>query len=384
MRKVVLSIIAIILLIGFFFVSKNIAGSKKTAKPVLKKEVKIVTTDTIVNGSVPIIIDASGNLTATRRIALFSEVTGVLKPTGKLVKKGQAYRAGETILVINNSEFYAQVQATRSSLNNQIAALMPDLRLDYPESYPQWQRYLDSWNLNATTPALPSPKTEKEKYFITARNIYATYYNIKNLEGRLSKFRMTAPFSGVLTEALITEGTLVQPGQRLGEFIQTGSYEIEVAVSSNYADLLQIGEEVVLKNSIGNKTYTGKVSRVNAKVDTASQSLAVVIAVNHPDLKEGMYLQAALDADTIENAVEIDRSLLQTNNQLFIVAKGKLMLLNVNPVYFTDKKVVLKDIPNGTVIINKTVPGAFEGMSVVTDQQAKAMAQQNNTKAQKQ
>lgn len=384
MRKVVLSIIAIILLIGFFFVSKNIAGSKKTAKPVLKKEVKIVTTDTIVNGSVPIIIDASGNLTATRRIALFSEVTGVLKPTGKLVKKGQAYRAGETILVINNSEFYAQVQATRSSLNNQIAALMPDLRLDYPESYPQWQRYLDSWNLNATTPDLPSPKTEKEKYFITARNIYATYYNIKNLEGRLSKFRMTAPFSGVLTEALITEGTLVQPGQRLGEFIQTGSYEIEVAVSSNYADLLQIGEEVVLKNSIGNKTYTGKVSRVNAKVDTASQSLAVVIAVNHPDLKEGMYLQAALDADTIENAVEIDRSLLQTNNQLFIVAQGKLMLLNVNPVYFTDKKVVLKDIPNGTVIINKTVPGAFEGMSVVTDQQAKAMAQQNNTKAQKQ
>jgi multidrug efflux pump subunit AcrA (membrane-fusion protein) len=369
MRKATLIILAIIILLGAGFFANKLFNSKKIVKPVLKKEVKIIQTDTLVNGTVPIIIDASGNLTATRRIALFSEVTGVFKRTGKPFKKGQAYKEGETIVILDNSEFYAQVQSARSGLNNQIAALMPDLRLDYPESYPQWQRYIDAFSINTTTPALPVPKTEKEKYVITARNIYATYYNIKNLEGRLVKFRIAAQFSGVLTEALITEGTLVQPGQQLGEFIQTGSYEIEVAISSNYADLLQLGEEVRLTNTIGNKSYTGKVARVNAKVDAASQSLAVVIAASHPDLKEGMYLKAALDADAIENAVQLERNLLQTGNQLFIVEKGQLRLLAVDPVYFTDKTVVLKGIPNGTVIMSKTIPGAYEGLAVKTETQ---------------
>ncbi|MDP5100121.1 MAG: HlyD family efflux transporter periplasmic adaptor subunit, partial [Nonlabens sp.] len=191
------------------------------------------------------------------------------------------------------------------------------------------------------------------------------------------------PFSGVLTEALISEGTLVQPGQRLGEFIQTGSYEIEVAISSNYADLLKVGEEVELTNTVGNKTYTGKVARVNAKVDAASQSLAVVIAVSHPDLKEGMYLQAALDADSIENAVQLERNLLQTGNQLFVVKNGKLELMDVKPVYFTDRTVVVKDIPDGTVIVSKTVPGAYEGLAVMTEAEAVAQAKAKTEKASK-
>ncbi len=374
MRKAIKIILAFVLLIVSGFIGYNLFYSKKTAKPVLKKEVKIVEVDTLSNTTVPIIIDASGNLTATRRIALFSEVTGVFQSTGKLFRKGQAYNAGETILSLNNSEFYAQVQAARSGLNNQIAALMPDLRLDYPESYAQWQKYLDTWKLNATTPALPTPKTEKERYFITARNIYTTYYNIKNLEDRLGKFRIVAPFSGVLTEALVTEGTLVQPAQRLGEFIQTGSYEIEVAISSNYADLLTLGKEVSLTNTIGNKTYTGKVSRVNAKVDAASQSLAVVIAVNHPDLKEGMYLQASLKADDIENAVELDRNLMQTGKQLFVVKNGVLKLVDVKPVYFTHKKVVVRGLENGTVLLSKIIPGAYEGLPVLTEAQSKQLA----------
>lgn len=377
MRKLVSALVGIVILAVAIFIANKLFNSKKPVKPVVKKEVKLVVTDTIQNGDVPIIIEANGNLQATQRIALFSEVTGVFKSTGTLFKKGQAYNAGATILLLDNREFYAQVQSARSTLNNQIAALMPDLRLDYPDSYPQWQRYLDAWNINASTPALPTPKSDKEKYFITARNIYTTYYNIKNLEGRLGKFRITAPFTGVLTDAAVTEGTVVQPGQRLGEFIRTGSYELEVAISSNYADLLQLGKEVALTNNLGNKTYTGKVARVNAKVDAASQSIAVVIAVSHPDLKEGMYLQAQLDADVIENAITVDRNLLQPDSQLFVVKNGVLELINTKPVYFTDKTAVLRGVPDGSIIVNKTIPGAYEGMTVKTQKELDAMDTQS-------
>lgn len=370
MRKIILGILALLIIGGAIYASKVIVDSKTAPKPRVKKEVKIITTDTITNSTVSIVIPANGNLQAKRRVELFAEVTGVFKPTGTLFKTGQGYSAGQSMIIIENSEFYAQVQSSRSNLNNQITAIMPDLRLDYPSSYAQWQSYLDSWDMNATTPALPQPVDDKEKYFITGRNIYTTYYNIKNLESRLGKYRIRAPFNGVLTEAMVTEGTLIRSGQQLGEFIQTGTYELQVAISSEFAGFLKLGESVELKNISDAKIYTGKVSRINGKVDQASQTITTVIEVKDDSLKEGMYLTANLDAQKIENAIEINRSLLQNENQLFAVEDGKLVLKTIEPVHFSDKKVVIKGLENGTVIIAQSVPGAYEGMIVKTEEQA--------------
>ncbi len=372
MRKIILIILAVVIIAGAAIGAKLIIDSKTAPKPKAVKEVKIVTADTIQNSTIPIVIPANGNLQAKRRVELYAEVTGVFRSTGKLFRTGQAYRAGETLIVIDNTEFYSQVRSSRSTLNNQITAIMPDLRLDYPESFPQWQAYLDKWNMNSYTPALPEALNDKEKYFITGRNIYTTYYNIKNLENRLSKYRITAPFSGVLTDAMVTEGTLVRNGQQLGEFIQTGNYEMQVSISAEFANLLQIGEKVQLKNISGTQTYQGEVTRVNGKVDQASQTITVVIEVNDPELKEGMYLTANLDAQQIENAVELDRSLLQNGKGIFVIEDGKLLLREVTPVYFSDKTVVLKGLDNGTVIVSQSISGAYEGMLVKTEQQAQA------------
>lgn len=370
MRKIIIAILALLIIGAALFGAKTLIDNKKAPKPRVKKDVKIVSTETVVNSAIPIIIPANGNLQAKRRVELFSEVTGVFKPTGKLFKTGQEYRAGQAMIIIDNAEFYAQVQSARSDLNNQITAIMPDLRLDYPASFAQWQSYLDNWDRNTATPKLPEPKDDKEKYFITGRNIYSTYYNIKNLESRLGKFRIKAPFTGVLTEALVTEGTLVRNGQQLGEFIQMGTYELEVSISGEFADLLQVGKQVALQNITGTKTYTGKVTRINGKIDQETQTITTVIEVSDRDLKDGMYLTANLQAQQIENALELDRSLLQDGNQIFVVKDSLLELASVQPVHFSDKTVVLKGIDDGTVIISKMVPGAYEGMIVKTEEQA--------------
>lgn len=379
MRKIIIAILALLIIGGAFFGAKTLIDNKKAPKPRVKKEVKIISTDTVVNATIPIIIPANGNLQAKRRVELFSEVTGVFKPTGTLFKTGQEYRAGQTMIIIENAEFYAQVQSARSNLNNQITAIMPDLRLDYPASYGQWQSYLDNWDMNASVPKLPEPKDDKEKYFITGRNIYTTYYNIKNLESRLGKFRIKAPFTGVLTEALVTEGTLVRNGQQLGEFIQTGIYELQVAISGEFADLLKVGKLVELQNITGTKTYTGKVTRINGKIDQETQTITTVIEVSDKDLKDGMYLTANLQAQQIQNALELDRSLLQDGDQLFVVNDTLLELTSVQPVHFSDKTVVVKGIKDGTVIISKMVPGAYEGMIVKTEEQVAADKKKNSS-----
>ncbi|MEM9867635.1 MAG: HlyD family efflux transporter periplasmic adaptor subunit [Bacteroidota bacterium] len=365
MRKLILSIImGGILIVGSLYFSGVIAGSKKDRKTIPRKVVKTVFVDTVTNTTVPIIIPANGNLKAKRRVELFSEVQGVFRPGSKLFRTGQEYGKGQTLIRIDSDEYYASVQSAKSNLYNLLTSIMPDLRLDYPNIYPKWQQYLNSFDLQSSTPSLPEINSDKERFFVSGRGILSSYYNVKNLEQRLSKYNITAPFKGVLTDALVTEGTLIRAGQKLGEYINVGVYELEVSVSKTYGDFLKVGKEVVLSNLNKTKEYLGKVTRVNGRVDQNSQTITVFIEVSGEDLKEGQYLEANLEAKEEENAIEIDRSLLLENNQIFVVRDSILDIIPVSPVYFTDKRVVLKNVPNNEVIVSKTLAGAYAGMLV--------------------
>ncbi|WP_276388418.1 efflux RND transporter periplasmic adaptor subunit [Eudoraea chungangensis] len=364
MRKIILSILGIVIIIASFFIARSIINSKTRPKAKVEKVVKTVFAEQVKNGVVPIVVPANGNLVAKRRVELFSEVQGVFKKGNKYFKAGETYRKGETIINIDAAEYYASVQSSKSDLYNLITSIMPDLRLDYPEVYPKWQAYLTSFDLDKSTPEFPEMTTEKEKFFISGRGILTSYYNVKNQEQRLSKYKIYAPFSGVLTEALVTEGTLVRSGQKLGEFINTDVYELEVSVSKTYSDLLKVNEQVELVNLERTKTYNGKVARINGSIDQASQTIKAFIDVSDKDLREGMYLEASLNAKEETDAIEIDRSLLLENNQIFVVRDSLLDLIDVKPVYFSDRQVVLKDIPDGTTIITRPVVGAYAGMLV--------------------
>lgn len=364
MRNIILSILGVILIIGAVFLGKEIASSKKKKRPVPEKVIKTVFTDTVTNGIVQIIIPANGSLVAKRRVELYAEVQGVFKSSGKLFKPGQEYRQGETLIRIDASEYYASVQSSKSNLYNSIAAIMPDLRLDFQDVFPKWQTYLNNFDLDKTTPKLPEMTSEKENYFITGRGIVSNYYSVKNLEQRLAKYTIRASFSGILTEALVTEGSLVRSGQKLGEFIDTSVYEMEVALSKNYASLLKVGEQVQLNNLEHTQTFSGLVSRVNGSIDASTQTITAFIEVKDETLKEGMYLEANLNAKSEADAIEVNRSLVLEGDQIFIVRDSILDVIDVKPVYFSDTKAVLKNVPNGTVMLSKPVPGAYAGMLV--------------------
>ncbi|SHI96381.1 efflux RND transporter periplasmic adaptor subunit [Algibacter luteus] len=364
MRKIILSIIGVLLIILSVLFAKNLIANKNKPKPVREKVVKTVFVDTVVNGNVKIVIPANGSLVAKRRVELYAEVQGVFKPSNVLFKPGQKYSKGQALIRIDASEYYASVQSAKSNLYNTIAAIMPDLRLDFPDVYQKWLAYLNGFDLNKSTPELPKLTSDKENYFITGRGIVSSYYNVKNLEQRLSKYTITAPFTGILTEALVTEGSLIRSGQKLGEFIDPTIYEMEVALSKTYASLLKVGEPVKLNNLDKTETYKGVVSRVNGSIDATTQTITAYIEVRDESLKEGMYLEANLDAKEEQDVIEIDRNLLLENNQVFVIRDSILDIIDAKPIYFSDTKVVLKDIPNGTVILKKSVPGAYAGMLV--------------------
>lgn len=370
-RTIITSILGVLLLVGAYLLANFFIESNKRVRPQAKQVVKTVFTETAANGDVPIIITTNGTLLAKHRIDIFSEVQGILNPSVKEFKPGVSYKKGQTLISINSDEFYANLQAQKSNLYNVLTSVMPDIRLDYPNEYQKWQQYLNEFDVSKTVKPLPETTSEKEKFFITGRGILTAYYNVKNLEVRLSKFHIRAPFNGILTASLVNEGTLVRPGQKLGEFIDPTIFEVGVSVKSEYADLLKVGKNVRLHNLENTRTWEGKVIRINGRVDSQTQTITAFIEVAGENLKEGQYMEVALEGKTEQDAYTVSRKLIVDNSKLYIVQNDTLKLIDVNPVYENKNTVVVKDIPNNAQVLSKALPGAYHGMLVNVYKEAK-------------
>jgi hypothetical protein len=147
---------------------------------------------------------------------------------------------------------------------------------------------------------------------------------------------------------------------------------MEVAINAKYIDLLEIGNKVNVYNRDNDVSWNGRIVRVNARVDQASQTVKAYIQVEGEDLKEGIYLEAQLVAKAEKDAYEMPRKLLVNNESIYIFKDSIIDLIPVNPVYFTDKTVVVKGLKDGTSVLTRAVPGAYPGMKVKVYDENKA------------
>lgn len=366
MRTIIQNIVSGLVILGVaFFIFKKMTAEKEPKKFFEKEVVTSIQVDVVENKSIPLQVAASGQLTAKDRLEIYAEVQGVFESTGKEFKPGVSYSRGQTLVKINSEEFSASLKAKKSSLYNTIAALMPDLKLDFPESFNNWQNYLNQLDVNKTLAPLPNFVSDKEKFYIAGKNISVQYYDIKNLEEKLRKYRITAPYSGVVSSATVTQGTLVRAGQKLGEFINPNVYELEVSLSETLADFLKIGNKVEVKNIEETKTWTGTVIRKNAVVEQASQTKKVYIKLQGKDLNDGMYLKAFVEGKEVDNATEMDRSLILDGDNVYVVQNDSILGLKaINLIHFNENTAIISGLKNGDKVLAKPIPGSYEGMKV--------------------
>ena len=364
MRKIINTVIAVVIILGAVFYANHLVSSNSRVKPPAKKVIKTVFADSAQNAQVPITITTNGMLMAKNRFELFAEVQGVLKKGDGVFKPGQIFKKGAVLINIDAQEFRASLVSSRSNFQNTIAGMMADLKLDYPLAYKQWNEFLDRFDLQKPLPDLPQIEDKKAEFFIAGRGVISAYYAIKNLEERLGKYSIRAPYDGVLASAAVTEGTLVRPGQNLGEFIATEAYELALSIAPDASDYLTLGDEVALHTRSGEKAFRGQITRINKRIDPTTQMVQVFVETTDPALKEGMYLEAEISAGSVDNAFLMSRKLLVDESAIYAVKDGILVLVPVQPVYFMPNKMVVRGVPDGSLVLTQPVVGAHSGMMV--------------------
>ena len=355
----------IILLALTFFGANSIAGMKqaqpKTPAPV---RIKTVEVEPARNTTIPTTLRVQGELVAYNKIGIFSEVGGVLVESDRPFKQGTYFPKGSVLARIDAEEARLNLLSQRANLMNAITAIMPDLKIDYAADFPQWEQYLMSFDPERSTPKLPTPGSDRTKLFIASRNLQSQYYAIKSAEERLSKYVITAPFGGVITQANINAGAVVRVGQQLGELMSTGTYELAATVPTRDLNYIESGDKVQLSSDDIGGPWSGTVSRIDSQVDPGTQTVTVFIRVSGKGLREGMYLRGDIHADAIDGALTVPRASIIDQRGVYVVRDSTLEIQPVQVVKIDGDDAIVRGIPDGTPLVQGTVGGAYEGMRV--------------------
>ncbi len=350
------TVILTVVIIGLGIITSFVfAGMRKPPKRKASTENIIsVPVIKVVNKQLNISVPVIGKLISKEKVEIFSEVSGIMQNTSNDFLEGIRFKKGELMLDINSDEARQSLKSKKSDLMNLISQALPDLKFDYPESYQQWYDYLNDFEIDNKLVALPKPVDNREKFFISGKGIYKSFYDIESQEVRLAKYRIYAPFDGVVTNSNIKPGTLVRSGQKLGEFVKATEYELEVSVSLKDIPFVKVGDQIDLYSDIVSGKWKGKISRINNAIDTRTQTVLAYIAVSSSDLKEGMYMKGNIETGKSYNAVELSRKLLVDKNKVFVVEGDKIKTLTVDVIQENSDIVVIRGIRDNTMISLKT------------------------------
>ncbi len=356
-------VIAVLILFGGYFAMQEIV-SEKAAPP--KRERKASVREVVVrnveltNANVDLALE--GRLVAFETVPIIAEVTGVFEDSDRTFKEGVYFKKGEVLARINNTEAKYALLAQKSQLAKTLATAMPELKIDYAETFPAWNAYLRDFDPEKLLAPLPEVKDASARYFLNGRDIYNLYYTIKSAEERSSKYVLRAPFSGTLTNVTAMKGALIRASQPLATL--TASV-YEMAATAPVADLtyLKIGTNAKLFGPNGEQ-YSGRISRISTQIDPNTQTAKVFLSVKGKGLREGLFLSGTVQGRQLEEVIAIDQSLLVGSNEVYVLKGDELQREAVDIVRRSEDNIFVRGLAPGTKILNEALPNAYNGMKV--------------------
>jgi membrane fusion protein (multidrug efflux system) len=368
-QKVISSGLAVILLIVIGFVAMGVlSGMQPPPKEYnADKKLKAVKVKTVDYDTLTSSVRETGRIVSREIVELISEVPGkILKPDIPL-KKGQSFREGDLIVRIYNEDSEYNLKARKSRFLHSIATMLPDFKIDFPDSYNKWKKFMDDIDLSKDIPELPEIKNSQEKVYLASRNILNDFFSIKSEEIRLKKYNIYAPFNGAYTDVYLEVGSVANMGSRIASMIRTDMLEMEVPLNTREARMINIGSPVKAISEDGEESWNGTVVRKSDFVDPKTQSVNVYVKLNpvgSNEIYRGMYFTAEFNNMIFKNVIEVPRNSVYNFNQVFVVKDGRLELRDVDIIMAKQNSYYINGVEEGADIVIQPLVNAGENTPV--------------------
>ncbi len=367
-RKFLVSILAIIVLFGLsFLISGWLSGMAEVKEEGTKEAVTLyVKTEKVAYTSNTAKIVETGRLSSQQTVDLSAEVQGQVLMGDRHLREGTKFKEGDLLLQIFDEEAKNNLKASKSRFMNGIAGILPDIRIDFPDSYQKYQDFFNSIKIDSPLPELPNLDSDKEKVFLASRNVLNDYFNIKSAEIRLSKYKLYAPFDGTFIAVYLEPGSVANPGSRIASMIRTDKLELEVPIRIEDAYWINVNDIVKVSTKDRQLHWNGKVVRKSDFMDPSSQTITIYVALNsfkENPLYQGQYLLAEFASKTIDNSMEIPRNAIFNKDKVFTVEEGKLKENKVDILKANETTALISGLPLGADLVIEPLVNGKEGFN---------------------
>ena len=299
-------------------------------------------------------------LTLSSELVPFQEIDVYAKEAGYVkelnVDYGSHVRKGDIMAVLEVPELEAQLQQDQAAIkarNDEVTRAANEVgraKAQYDVAHLQYTRLAD---VSKTKPGLVAQQEVDDaqgKDLGAASNLDAVKGTLESAKSEVAVAqarlahdqamydysKITAPFSGVVTQRFANLGALMQAGTSstqstpLVRLSEETTYRLVIPVPESYVRYIKIGDPVEVKVPALGQTVTGKVARTSIDVNSETRTMHTEVDVPNPTgkLVPGLYAEAVLTMNQTGDAITIPvQAIDRTGDQTSV-----LVLQNNNTV----------------------------------------------------
>ncbi|MDR3366377.1 MAG: efflux RND transporter periplasmic adaptor subunit [Prevotellaceae bacterium] len=352
MKKKVIRWISIVLaavLLGFLlarhFNSGNSAQESKAAEVSPQKRPPLSVRSVLISPK-PIIeyITSSGTLTASEEVDLSFESSGRI--TVLNIDEGQKVQKGALLAKINDNE----LQAQRDKIN---------VQLKLAEDREQRQRTL-----------LEREAISRESYEQSLAEMQALKADLAQIEAKIEKSSIVAPFDGIIGLRYTSEGAFVSPGTLVTKLICISPLKVDFSIPERYAGNVHTGMTVFFAVDGYLKPFEAKVYAIEPRVDSKTRTITMraMYANTREILKPGRYVSVELQLKLFNDAISIPTEALipeMDGNLVYLYRSGKAQPVAVQTGIRTETEIqITSGLAVGDTLITSGILQLRTGLPV--------------------
>ncbi len=377
--------------VGIIVFAVVIIAALKVLKPKTEKEETaqpplVVRTAPAIHKEQVVFSTFQGEVRAKTDIELVTQVTGkVTKVSDKFIEGG-AFKAGETLLEIDDSDYIVALKSAQAS----VASAEVDLDVELATAATnkrEWEELQGKPIEEANPLRLNKPQIDRAKARLDAAKAELAAARLN-----YNRTKISAPFDGRIMSKSAELGQFMSRGSSIGRVFATQTMEVRIPMTDvQISELgLNLGYSARDEGTDGlpaavtmlfgteQQVWQGFVRSVDASIDSTTRLLFATVVVDQPfeqqpkqtvPLVPGLFVDVQLSSPQKLVGIEIPRTALRNGNQVYVYQDDKLRLKNVKTVYTSREMVILSedersDLKLGDSVITSPVPGAYEGMPI--------------------
>lgn len=248
-------------------------------------------------------IEAVGSLRAANGADLALEVSGIVQNIS--FNSGDSVEQGQTLLQLTATEDNAKLVSLEATLDNYNTTLQRDLAQLAVKAVSQATVDTDRANV---------------------KNAQALYDQQKAV---VEQKTLKAPFSGRLGIRSVDLGQYLTAGTTVVTLQALDPIYVDFYLPQQEVSRLKVGQDVTSTiDAYPGKTFSGKISAINPKVDSTSRNVQVRATLSNADgaLLPGMFARVKVATGAVEQLVTLPQMAIVYNpygDSVFVVDKGK-------------------------------------------------------------